>query len=576
MIKHEKDRAWIMVYTRCPQKDSYPEGLAASVHFAVSRDGTHFRALFQNYGMLFAKAQIDGLDRIDPRGVADPVLLSLKDGRFCVAARRVLEDGTEDESAGGRMLCWTTRDFCTFDEEVLWDRTQLLTLLEDGKGQEAGMAVRTRCQIGDEWVMGSVLSIDAALCDAVCRRWEKLRHVENLLPENPGIASDADLEDLCVEAVYSDGSRARKRVDWDVDFDAIGDAAGPGRRTICGQIRPQIEGFPLAKGYGDPVLFFWDGKWHFLATNDNRNDIGLYIRQADTIEGLFAPNVREHLILGVDEEKGFIQTFWAPEFHLIGKEAYILFAVGPKQWGPQCWLMKLKRGRNPIDPAAWEEPVRVVRKDGRPLCEDGITLDMTYLHAGGRSYMVWSYRRHIGTPLDTGSMLCIAAVEEKEPWRLLQDPVLLSRPLYGWENVSGTINNEGPHGFVYNGRVYLTYSGGAANGYTYALGLLTADENADLTDPRVWTKSKTPVLSFYSVKGHYGPGHNSFFEDEKGQLWIAYHAEERMDSNLRCDAVRRVHFGRDGEPVFDLDPKQDPAPGLRRVEVTVTIEPKET
>ena len=126
--------------------------------------------------------------------------------------------------------------------------------------------------------------------------------------------------------------------------------------------------------------------------------------------------------------------------------------------------------------------------------------------------------------------------------------------------MSGTINNEGPHGFVYNGRVYLTYSGGAANGYTYALGLLTADEKADLTDPRVWTKSKTPVLSFYSVKGHYGPGH----------------AEERMDSNLRCDAVRRVHFGRDGEPVFDLDPKQDPAPGLRRVEVTVTIEPKET
>ena len=561
MVKHEEKQAWILAYTRKPKKECYPEGLARSVHFAVSRDGIHFEALFQNYGMLFPKALIDDQDRIDPRGAACPALWRLRDGRYCVTAERVTEDGGRDESAAGRLLCWMTWDFCAFEEEALWEREKLLDLQPEDKGREKS------CRIGEEWVTGSALPLDAALYDRIRRRWEKLRHVENRLRSGLAVASAKDLEELRVEAVYSDGSSALKRVDWDRDCDLT----GSGEKTVYGKIRAQGYDFPLAKGYGDPVLFFWEGKWHFLATNDNLNDIGLYIRQADTIEELFAPEAAEHLILGVEEEKGFVQTFWAPEFHVIGKEAYILFAVGPKQWGPQCWLMKLKRGRNPIDPSAWEEPVRIVRKDGEPLSTDGITLDMTYLRAGGHSYMVWSYRRHIGTPLDTGSMLWIAAVEEETPWQLSQEPVLLSRPLYGWENVSGTINNEGPHGFVHNGRVYLTYSGGAANGYTYALGLLTADENADLTDPSVWTKSKTPVLSFYSVKGHYGPGHNSFFEDEEGQLWIAYHAEESIDSHLRCDAIRRVHFGERGIPVFDLDPEQDPASQLSRVKLQITV-----
>ena len=210
------------------------------------------------------------------------------------------------------------------------------------------------------------------------------------------------------------------------------------------------------------MIFPWKGKWYFIATNDNLDDIGLYVRVADHVGGLFEEGITEHLILGVDEEKGFVQTFWAPEFHVIGGELYILFAIGGKVWGPQCWLMRLKKDGDITKACDWEEPVRVKRKDGGWLAQDGITLDMTYLKAGGSSYMVWSYRKGIGTAADTGSMLYIATVDESKPWILTSDPVLLSRPLYGWENVSHTINNEGPHGFVSGERVFLTYSGGAA------------------------------------------------------------------------------------------------------------------
>jgi GH43 family beta-xylosidase len=134
---------------------------------------------------------------------------------------------------------------------------------------------------------------------------------------------------------------------------------------------------------------------------------------------------------------------------------------------------------------------------------------------------------------------------------------LLTRPLYGWENVSGTINNEGPFAFYKDGMVYVTYSGGAANGYTYALGLLTAKSDADLTDVRSWTKSITPVLTFTSVDGEYGPGHNAFFYNGEGELMISYHAETDISEHLRCDGIRRVHFRKDNTPYFQMSADED-------------------
>ena len=105
--------------------------------------------------------------------------------------------------------------------------------------------------------------------------------------------------------------------------------------------------------------------------------------------------------------------------------------------------------------------------------------------------------------------------------------------------------------------IYVTYSGGSANAYTYALGLLSARADADLTDVASWTKSITPVLTFYSVPGEYGPGHNAFFTNEDGELMISYHGETAIDERLRCDGIRRVHFRKDGTPYFQMSADED-------------------
>lgn len=558
MVTYEKKRGKLLVYTRQTDEKSYPDGLARSIHFAVSRDGQYYQPLHQNYGILFAKAEIRSDNTICPKGVKDPVVFSMPDGSFGITAVRVNEDGSDDEDCRGRLLLWRTTDFMDFQEAGMVDEDRFIP--EDGK--------KERCVIQEETVTGSWIQIDAGLCDRLLLHWNPLSHVSTYLPDSVTVTSREELEELRATAVYSDGSTVSKKVAWQteqIDFSI------PGTYQVKGSLYDAHYPFPLARGYGDPVIFPWEGKWYFLGTNDNLNDIGIYVREADTVSGLFGENAEEHLILGVDEEKGFVQTFWAPEFHIIGGHLYILFAVGGKVWGPQCYLMKLKSGCKIIEADSWETPVKVLRQDGRVLSEDGITLDMTHVSAGDRSYMVWSYREHIGTPADTGSMLYIAEADATKPWQLAGEPVLLSRPLFGWENVNGTINNEGPHAFVYDGKIYLTYSGGDAAGYTYVLGLLTADATQNLTDVSVWKKSCSPVLSFYSVEGEYGPGHNSFFVDDDGNLMIAYHAEDALESRLRSDGIRRIHFDVRGIPRFDISAERDLNPALREVSVQVVL-----
>lgn len=549
----KEHKGCIKVYTRLPDKASYPEGLAYGIHMAVSRDAGEFHPLNKNYGILFAQAEINEDNTICPKGAKEPQIFSLKEGGYGIAAVRVSENGEKDVSAEGKLLLWRTEDFISFTCAGLTavSEVERLQICEEISGQAS-----------------DCLRIEEDILARAEEYWNPVFHTGIIVPECVSVRSAQGLDSVKATAVYSDGSSVAKRVVWEkgeIDF------SKPGTYEVHGRVEDKSYPFPLAEGYGDPVLFHWDGKWYYISTNDNMDDIGLYVREADTVRKLFEEGITEHLILARDECRDLIQTFWAPEFHVIGGELYILFAVSGHVWGPQCHFMKLKKGQPIIKAESWEDPVRVRKPDGNWLSEDGITLDMTYLKTVRGSYLVWSYRKHIGTDLDTGSMLYIAAADENEPWKLAGEPVLLSRPLYGWENVAGTINNEGPYAFVKDGKVYLTYSGGSANAYTYALGLFTARETDDLLDVSVWSKRCAPVLSFYSVEGEYGPGHNSFYEDEDGNLMIAYHGEAGLDQHLRCDGIRRVHFRRDGFPEFGMSAEEDLDRNLTKVEMKVMV-----
>ena len=603
----------LLIYTRKPEAEAYGPGLFNSAHLAYSFDGKTFHPLNRNYGVLFASATIVQPDTLHEKGLKSPWLFQTAEGAFAVVAVRVNLDDSADQESRGKILLWTSPDLIHFTEQGLVDlgmdvfvrqcaceydpairQYRIHWQAEDGtcyantlrsleKTNTVSAAEKDEdfsfpSQDADvsglkDIVPGNILEVEASFGEKLFRRMSPLENVSVQVPELAVASSAEELENVTATAFYSDGSSVQKRVKWDmsaVDFQK------PGTYRVSGKAFQQEFPFPLAKGYADPDILKWEGKYYFLATNDNVNDIGMFVREADTVEELFAPDFEEHIILDVDEEKDFIQTFWAPEFHVIGGRLYILFAISGKKWGPQCHIMRLKEGGSIIKAEDWETPIRVRRMDGSFLAGEigDITLDMTHFSCAGKDYVAWSYRKWIGTPDDSGSMIYIASTDPEKPWQLTSEPVLLTRPLYGWENHRRTINNEGPNAFIAGDTVYLSYSGGAAGGYSYVIGMLTAKVGSDLLNPENWVKNNAPVMSYYS--GVFGPGHNSFYTDEDGNLMVTFHGEENLviDGGPRCTGIRRVHFDIEGNPRFDLMPAQDLNPSLTAVETTVLVPEK--
>ena len=609
-------RGWILVYTRTPVPHSYPRDLASSVHFAYSRDGTNFTALNRNYGILFALAAIDANNVIHARGLKQPYIFATADGQYGIVAVKTNIDGSCDQESKGQVVLWLSRDLIKFEPQLLVDLQQDAHVdqivcqynYNTGKYEFVWRDVKGNCYRNtmadlkdqgsilpaapvSDWpggwferfdheahgvsvpegaVPGNAIAVDPVLLDRIQAKWSPLQNVAVEVPEVVYAKSEQDVQAVKAKAIYSDGSTAIKPIQWEtssIDF------SQPGSCVITGTVMQEKYEFPLAVGYADPVILRWKGSYYFVSTNDNLNNIGIFVRKGKRVLDCFAPGANEYLILDRDERRGLIQTFWAPEFHICGGQLYLFFAVSGHHWGPQCHVMRLREGGEITDPDSWDDPIRVVKQDGTFLCETGITLDMTYFEVKQTGYVAWSERYRIGRPDDSGSMLYIATVDPWQPWRLTSEPVLLSRPLFGWENIEGTINNEGPYALVTGHKVYLAYSGGAANGYSYAVGLLSIEKGKDLLDPVNWYKSPTPVLSFYSVEGEYGPGHNAFYVNEHSDVMITYHAEPTMRGSKRCSAIRRVHFDLDGEPRFDLSAEDDLHRELAVVTTKVVVRP---
>ena len=487
----------LRVYTRGIEPDKYPDGLALSVHMQIL-SGEKKMPLNNDYGILFPKADIDDKNVIMPKYVGNISIAKALSGDYYITGNDFLQEGIINPENTGNLWGWKTRDFISY-EEIGFVEDKLIS-------RESGLSI-------EELRTSDSVIISDSMAKALIDYWSVLQVTEK--------------KDDTI--FYSDGSKYKLNTSNHSGL-----------------------GYPLAHGFGDPVIMLWKDDYYFISTNDNENDIGLYVRKAHELEDLFKDDAKMYLILDKDEERGLIQTFWAPEFHMINGNLYIYFAVSNEQWGPQCHLMRLKDGGDILNPGDWMDPVKVKRADGCNLAENGITLDMTYVRSGQRHYYVWSYRENIGTELDSGSMLMVAEFSPDRPEQLISEPVCISRPFYGFENVCGTINNEGPYAFYHNNKIYLTYSGGDARGYLYTIGMLTANDGDDLGDIRKWEKSKTPVVHFLSVPGEYGDGHNSFFMDRNHDWWIAYHAVRAIGERKISTGIRRVHFDALNRPRFDI------------------------
>lgn len=573
----------ILCYTRLPLEDAiYAEKLAYSIHLAIGEDGETFEALNKNQGVLFVKATSNEDGTLNAKSLKRPYLKMFEDGSFGVLAERTEPDGTP-EVPDGTLMFFASDDLISYEEvgevNTLIPTEELTRMIEEYRefygnekaektGAEGSVAGGENPCVDAFGIAGCVPGNQIVVPETVAKKLRlRLTTPVNVKVEVPELVCAGSVEELTAvkaTAVYSDGSTAVKQVKWNTE--AV-DFSKPGIYEIEGTVTQPHYDFPIATNHADPCIGYWQGKYYFIATYDADHEHTMYIREADSIPELV--DAEEVLILDSVTYPGIGGLLWAPEFHIIGEDLYIFHAATPGEFFcEESHVRKLRRGGNPMCKEDWSAPMRVVRADGSELCEAGktITLDMTCFEYNGEYYAVWSQRQFL--PVDQGAWLYIAKLNPEEPWKLVTEPVVLSKPEYGWAN-NHTFVDEGPFALIRENKVFLTFSSAAVDS-TYVVGLFEAEHGTDLLNPDNWKKTNFPILTSRSVEGEFGTGHNAYVTDENGDVWNTYHARPGIDAP-RSSGIRRVHFNAAGYPVLDMTEEMDIAPKLRTVKMKVEV-----
>lgn len=297
----------------------------------------------------------------------------------------------------------------------------------------------------------------------------------------------------------------------------------------------------------DPYVYkHTDGTYYFTASLPDYDRIAL--RKADK---LFDLKDAPEKMIWKKHDKGIMSFHvWAPELHFIFGKWYIYFAAGDVDdiWAIRPYVLECL-GDDPFNDE-WIEKGMMQCSDEDPFSFRAFSLDATVLENHGEYYFIWAEKVGVGKQI---SNLYIAKMESATKLSTVQ--VLLTTPDYDWERVGFWVN-EGPAFIKHDGKIYMTYSA-SETGVAYCIGMLSADENDDLLDPKSWTKSRMPVLKTSEELKIYGPGHNSFTVNDEGEPVMIYHARTEAEivgnplyNPNRHAMVMKVKWNESGEPEF--------------------------
>ncbi len=303
---------------------------------------------------------------------------------------------------------------------------------------------------------------------------------------------------------------------------------------------------PLIEQRADPYIHKHKDDYYYFTASVPAYD-GIELRRAPTISGL--AEAKPVMVWRKPDSGPYSELIWAPEIHFNRGAWYVYFAAAPSReikdglFQHRMYAISSKAD-NPLDgPWTFEGQI--------DTGIDTFCLDATTFTHNGVLYYLWAQKEN---DIRGNSNLYIAPM--KDPVTLDGRPVRLSIPEYEWET-RGFWVNEGPAVVKHGGRIFVTYSASATD-ENYAMGLLWADENADLLNPGSWSKSRTPVLTSSPEHHIFGPGHNSFTVAEDGGTdMLVYHARTYTEiegdplwNPDRHTFVKPLKWDESGMPVF--------------------------
>ena len=299
---------------------------------------------------------------------------------------------------------------------------------------------------------------------------------------------------------------------------------------------------PIAEQRADPWVYKTDTGDYFLIATVPEYD-RIVLRKANSINGLKEAKEKE---IWHKHEKGVMGShIWAPELHRIDGKWYIYFAAGEAEniWNIRMWVLS-NSSADPMQ-GKWKEEGQIKTQ------KESFSLDATTFEHKGKRYLIWAQNVRGG---DSGTALVLS--EMKNPTTLTGPEVILTEPEFSWERVKYNVN-EGPAVIKKDGRIFVAYSASATN-HNYCMGLLWANEDADLLNVANWNKSPGPVFYTSDELKRYGPGHNSFTTSEDGKSTIMiYHARDykeiqghELSDKNRATRARKVNWTKSGFPDF--------------------------
>lgn len=600
LVVLEKTDGYLLSYTNPDQDNSYVE---SSLHLAYSKTGDEFSALNSNSGICFTD------NKTSDNGIKSPYLFRKADGTYAFIATNMdkhsyvyLFESKDLINFTGETRLELNTSLSVMEPECFYDsgsKNYIITWTDgekwyrnvsaDLKTAGAPMEIshtpekKTTAVVPKNAMTGNVLEVTKQEYDKVVNKLAVVTNTEiefTVTKVETGKNIDPKMPETA-KASYSDGSVSEVPISWDL---SEVDLSTPGTYTATGTVGYTDYPNPFIESKADPwITKGSDGYYYFTASypqygsGDSKGYSKVTLRRSRTILGL--RNAEEVAIWNANKTDGVYRFIWAPEIHEIDGKWYVFYTGSVKSndvWSIRPHVLVCADGADPMEPASWSVK-KMQARDGGSFQFNAFSLDMTEFESNGQHYVIWADKTN------ENSELFLASINPSEPWKLTSEPMVLTTPEYAWENVRYRVN-EGPSVLKKNGKIFVCFSA-AGTGSEYCIGLMTAEEGADLLKAESWTKTPYPLLTSADVPGEYGPGHNSFTVDAWGNDVFVYHARTEECNNDECEygkedplydpcrhaRMKTVHWAEDGTPILKMTEEEAVSAENKTVSVQVTV-----
>ncbi len=278
----------------------------------------------------------------------------------------------------------------------------------------------------------------------------------------------------------------------------------------------------------DPWLEHFEGNYYLTTTQGDC----IRMWQAPTLGGLKTANP---VVVWRGDDPSRSLGIWAPEFHRIGDRWYLYYTAMAATRVDTTHRMHVleSEGASPLGPYHYK--ARLFDPENDRYAIDGSVFQHP---ADQRWHFIWAAH--------PGHRIRIARLAN--PWTLDGRSVQLEASGFGCEEV-----REGPVVLRRNGKLFLTYSACDTGKPDYKIGMLIAEDHADVLQPSSWKQYPTPVFERSDAAGVFGPGHHGFFRSPDGtEDWIVYHAKTSSNYTYagRTTRAQKFSWNPDGTPNF--------------------------